>query len=335
LINTQTFELVDFKPDISIPHYAIMSHRWLKEEEVDLWEFKHPNEQTRNKSGYQKIIAACKQARLDGLDYLWVDSCCIDQKDPGDVHCNIKLMFAYYRNARICYAYLVDVNKDRDNFGKSVWFTRGWTLQELLAPPEVLFFSGSWEYLGTRTVQAEGIHTATGIPEGVIKGTTSIHDIDVEERMTWSTPRTTSKPQDLAYCLFGILKVSIQPNYEEAVDKAFIRLQEACYEKYPHLAKRFHLHNGGLFSTLLDRFRERSLYRRALEEERRVVEEERNALKAERRILEEERREVEGERDALKVERRRLRKERRVVEEERRALGKVSEGTSHLVTNYG
>jgi hypothetical protein len=328
LINTRTLKLIDFEADVFIPHYAILSHRWLEGEEVELQEFKHPTERTQHKSGYQKIIAACKQARLDGLDYLWVDTCCIDQKDPGDVHVNIKLMFEYYQNARICYAYLVDVDKDSDNFGKSVWFTRGWTLQELLAPLEVLFFSGSWQYLGTKTGQAEKIHDVTGIPEGVIKGTTSICDIDVEERMTWSTPRTTSRSQDLAYCLFGILEVSIQPDYKEDVDTAFTRLQEACYKKYPDLAVRFHLHDGGLFSTLLARFRERSLYRltleeerRILEKERRVMEEEHNALKA---TLEEECRAVKEERHALKVERHRLREERRMVEEERRALGKAS-----------
>ncbi|KAF5348035.1 hypothetical protein D9758_010057 [Tetrapyrgos nigripes] len=217
----------------AIPPYAILSHRWGKQaDEVGYQELfnKRPTTETLQKTGYQKIIAACKQALVHGLQYLWVDTCCINQHDKDDVHRNIKSMFAYYQHSRICFAYLVDV--DGEDFRDSVWFTRGWTLQELLAPLDVIFFNCNWESIGRRNDRSQEISFITGIPEDVIKGETHIHEVDVEEKMFWSAHRETSRPPDQAYCLFGILEVSVEPNYDEDAETAFSRLCEAWFRKF-------------------------------------------------------------------------------------------------------
>ncbi|THU75465.1 heterokaryon incompatibility, partial [Dendrothele bispora CBS 962.96] len=127
------------------PQYAILSHRWntTAGQEISYKEFLQSprSEATECKIGYQKILFACIQARTDNLDYLWVDTCCIDQENIGDVHRNIKSMFAYYQHSCVCYVYLADVDSNADppspefkHFKKSEWHRRGWTLQELLAP---------------------------------------------------------------------------------------------------------------------------------------------------------------------------------------------------------
>ncbi|KAF5365257.1 hypothetical protein D9758_005394 [Tetrapyrgos nigripes] len=196
LIDTRSLHLVEFGRNRCIPPYAILSHRWGKEEEeVRYQEFKWPTPETFSKAGYREIAAACDEALLHGLHYLWVDTCCINQDDK-DVHRNIKSMFAYYQFAHMCYAYLVDV--EGNNFRNSVWFTRGWTLQELLAPLDVKFFDRAWECIGHRSERSREIPLITGIPEGVVKGETRIYKVDVEEKMSWSARRETSRPPDQA-----------------------------------------------------------------------------------------------------------------------------------------
>ncbi|THU75764.1 hypothetical protein K435DRAFT_572356, partial [Dendrothele bispora CBS 962.96] len=178
----------------------------------------------------------CVTAQSNGLGYLWVDTCCIDQEDQTDVHRNVKNMYSYYRNSRICYAYLVDTDMQEvaeSRFGQSRWFTRGWTLQELLAPPEVIFFDSKWVHIGTRTTLCAEISSVTGIPEDIVRGSTSFLDVDVQERMSWSVLRKTTRSVDRAYCLFGILGVSIEPDYTEDLVTAITRLQEAFFERYP------------------------------------------------------------------------------------------------------
>ncbi|THU83776.1 HET-domain-containing protein [Dendrothele bispora CBS 962.96] len=300
MIHTVSLKLIEVSsnsPDTPTPQYAILSHRWNSRagQEISYEEFlQSPRSRaTKRKIGYQKILLGCKQARIDKLDYLWVDTCCIDQEDIGDVHQNIKSMFAYYQHSCVCYAYLADVDSDAElndelteygtchqpdtmipkkvidheppslefkHFKKSEWHRRGWTLQELLAPKEVFFFDQSWKYLGTRSVRAREIQSATGIPEDVIQGKTCIHDVNVKERMSWSTLRVTSKAPDQAYCLFGILGVTIEPDYSEDVKTAFNRLREAYIKQYPDKAIiefGWHVYGGDIFSNLLKQISQR------------------------------------------------------------------------------
>ncbi|KAK7464310.1 hypothetical protein VKT23_006478 [Stygiomarasmius scandens] len=111
-IDTHTFQLVEFGENSVIPPYAILSHTWTKGEEIVYEEFTHPRGETFSKQGYRKILAACQQAHQDGIHYIWVDTCCIEQGNHADVAVNIMSMYAYYQNAEVCYAYLADVVHD-------------------------------------------------------------------------------------------------------------------------------------------------------------------------------------------------------------------------------
>ncbi|KAK7446717.1 hypothetical protein VKT23_014412 [Stygiomarasmius scandens] len=201
-IETYTLKLVEFGKDTIVPPYAILSHRWIHGEEIVYEEFLQPRERTFRKFGYQKIEGACRQAREDGIRYIWVDTCCIEQGNHDDVAENIISMYAYYQNAEICYAYLVDAENRYDVagwlwgeiiLGGSEWFQRGWTLQELVAPRTVIFFNKRWEYIGDKHRLRYIIHYKTTIPSAVLSGKQSIQDIDVLDRMSWSTRRTTTK----------------------------------------------------------------------------------------------------------------------------------------------
>ncbi|KAF5360163.1 hypothetical protein D9758_011366 [Tetrapyrgos nigripes] len=173
LLNTHSLNIFIFRDEEIIPEYAILSHRWVAGAEVGLDEYNEtrgllypgsaeasllrPN---KFKSGLTKIRRACKQVRQDGLGWIWIDTCCINKGDHDDVVRNINGMYGYYQNAKICYALLADVGVVLSNDGESEslkgraedsdWFGRGWTLQELLAPKEVVFFNNDWNVIGTR-----------------------------------------------------------------------------------------------------------------------------------------------------------------------------------------
>ncbi len=136
LLNTTTLHLHEFHGQP--PNYAILSHTWGKEE-VSFQEIGISG--CEEKEGYQKITRCCAQAKADGLDYAWVDTCCIDKKSSAELSEAINSMFRWYSEAHVCYAYLADVThtpgrvqSTKHPYGillvHSRWFTRGWTLQE-------------------------------------------------------------------------------------------------------------------------------------------------------------------------------------------------------------
>ncbi|KAK7440037.1 hypothetical protein VKT23_017288 [Stygiomarasmius scandens] len=238
LIDTNTLELVEFGEDKPIPSYAILSHRWISGEEVVHNEFIHLQEETKKTSGYLKIEAACEQACEDGIRYIWIDTCCIKQGNHADVKTNITSMYAYYQNAEVCYAYLVDVPGIRDSVDASKWFERGWTLQELLAPRTVIFFDRDWQRIGDKDELQDEIYRETTIPPAVLSGEKSIQDIDVLTRMSWSMRRRTTKRQDEAYCLQGLLGIVVEPDYTEDPYTSFSRLGKALFDARPELKER-------------------------------------------------------------------------------------------------
>jgi len=242
LINTQTLKLEENYH--TIPPYAILSHQWLLDEEVSFREYLKLRDETRRKAGYRKILQACKQARRDDLDYIWIDTCCIDKDNHKEVAWNVKSMYAYYENSEVCYAYLVDVSRPRHAGGtprwkKSRWFKRGWTLQELVAPRRVVFFNSQWISFGDKQTLKVDIHHLTGIPSSVLEGSKLVWEVDIWDRMSWCAGRKTTKPADLAYCLLGLLGVNMEPDYTESVTDAFQRLQSALIETYPETFKTF------------------------------------------------------------------------------------------------
>lgn len=216
-----------------IPRYAILSHTWgAEEDEVTLNDLK--NGSGKSKAGYAKIQFCREQAEKDSLQYFWVDTCCIDKANPVELSEAITSMFGWYRDADKCYVYLPDVparqcsnNGQTDQtwelaFRSSRWFTRGWTLQELLAPASVEFF-GHGKLLGDKKLLGESIHEITGIPLAALSGM-PLSNFNVDERLRWATKRETKRKEDKAYCLLGIFGVFMPPLYGEG-EYAFIRLK--------------------------------------------------------------------------------------------------------------
>ncbi|KAK8859713.1 hypothetical protein PGQ11_010447 [Apiospora arundinis] len=219
LLDTRTLEIHEFPGD-SDEKYAILSHRW-GEEECTLQHMSLPDVASRK--GYAKIKASCEQAAKDGLDWAWVDTCCIDKTSTAELSEAINSMFRWYQNAQVCYAYLDDVT-DVHGIGYSLWLTRGWTLQELIAPKHVWFFSSTWKYLGSKVELAAKLDAFTGIDETVLS-TGGFGHVCVAHRMGWAARRTTTRIEDQAYCLMGIFDVNMPLIYGEG-RKAFLRLQQ-------------------------------------------------------------------------------------------------------------
>jgi hypothetical protein len=225
-----TKDLID-----DIPAYAILSHTWgAEDDEVTIEDIE--NGQVEGKAGWTKIQFCGKQAEKDGLQYFWIDTCSINRANHAELSEAITSMFRWYRNAAKCYVYLSNMSattvRDDDQcqhtweaaFRKSRWFTRGWTLQELLAPSSVEFFSHEGVRLGNKKSLERLIHEITTIPVSALRGEPLSH-FSVDERLRWTTGRNTKKPEDQAYCLLGIFNVFMPLIYGEG-DNAFIRLEE-------------------------------------------------------------------------------------------------------------
>ncbi|RYN60627.1 hypothetical protein AA0117_g13049 [Alternaria alternata] len=160
-----------------IPPYAILSHTWKEGQEVtfaDLQDLDNAVDvETQSKEGYRKIRFCAQQAKRDGLDYFWVDTCCIDKANNTELSRAINSMFRWYQNAKRCYVFLSDVANDTSDIDsksalkQSRWFKRGWTLQELLAPRSVEFFSKEGERLGDKESLQHLIHEVTAFFVGI------------------------------------------------------------------------------------------------------------------------------------------------------------------------
>jgi hypothetical protein len=215
----------------SIPAYAILSHTWGRDdEEVTFKDIQDHPEQAKSKAGYRKIEFCGKQAASDGLEYFWVDTCCIDKSNNAELAEAINSMFRWYRNAAKCYVYLADVSMgSQDNIDqalqKSRWFTRGWTLQELIAPGSVEFFSSDDKRLGDKKSLEQQLFNITGVALAALRGD-PLNSFSVEERMSWAEKRTTKKEEDKAYSLLGIFNIFMSPIYGEGTEYAFNRLNE-------------------------------------------------------------------------------------------------------------
>ncbi|GMF69802.1 unnamed protein product [Aspergillus oryzae] len=211
--------------------YVILSHRW-GDDETSFQDLACL-EQNRLKGtkGYKKIQCFLKRAAKEGYDYAWIDTCCINKESSAELSEAINSMFRWYQLADICYAYLQDVHPSKSpedintQLQKSEWFQRGWTLQELIAPPSLVFLSNDWTNLGDKTGLSQLISKITLIDEGVLRGETRLGDCSVAKRMSWASARVTTRTEDTAYCLMGIFNVSMPLLYGEG-RKAFIRLQE-------------------------------------------------------------------------------------------------------------
>ena len=216
-------QFIDFNPD-EIEPYAILSHTWGKNEVLftDV-----VNGTAADRAAFPKVRYACGQALHDGLKYVWVDTCCIDKSSSAELSEAINSMFMWYRQAAVCYAYLSDLFGEGgfETLAESRWFTRGWTLQELIAPANVVFYAAGWVNIGDKVSLKAELASITGINEDILVGKQPLETASVANRMGWAARRRTTRPEDMAYCLMGIFSVNMPLLYGEGA-KAFIRLQE-------------------------------------------------------------------------------------------------------------
>ena len=246
LLQTRTRQFGEFY-DSQIPRYAILSHRW-GDREVSFKEMRKGT--ALHKSGMAKIDNFCRLAAARGFHWAWIDTCCIDKRSSAELSEAINAMFKWYERSGECYVHLSDVEYSRDElrsirerkgaarlfedgsplsakFRKSSWFTRGWTLQELLAPPrsKVLYFDANWNEIGTLPQLASDVSEITGIEKSLLVDWTSSADASVAEIMSWASRRQTSREEDMAYCLLGLFDVHMSLLYGEGAKRAFYRLQ--------------------------------------------------------------------------------------------------------------
>ncbi|KAI0665711.1 heterokaryon incompatibility protein-domain-containing protein [Trametes maxima] len=249
LLNTETFELHKFDDKQQLPPYAILSHVWgdweqtfqdtplVKDSQSKRGPFQRASDLALRRPS-KKIKGACTRARHDGWSWLWADTSCIDTTNSAQLSETINSMFALYRNASMCYAYLEDVPSGEDlypshsSFRRSRWFKRVWTLQELIAPPAIIFLSSDWRRLGSKRRLAELIESITGIDRLVLTHKRPLEEVSVACRMSWAATREARREEDRAYSLMGIFGVCMPTVYGEK-EGAFFRLQEEIIKRTP------------------------------------------------------------------------------------------------------
>ncbi|MCJ1367563.1 hypothetical protein MMC16_006697 [Acarospora aff. strigata] len=232
LLHTKHLEFQEFF-DSEIPEYAILSHRW-GAKEASFQEFHDSKD--KSEAHFSKIKAFCSLASR-GHDWVWIDTCCIDKRSSAELSEAINSMFRWYEDAAMCYVHLSDVvwvdgkngmsKAFRAEFRQSAWFTRGWTLQELLAPRWVSFHDSCWEYVGNKQQLEADISAVTGIKVEHLRQPSSA---SVATKMSWASKRKTSRVEDVAYCLLGIFDVNMPLLYGEG-RKAFLRLEMEIIKK--------------------------------------------------------------------------------------------------------
>jgi hypothetical protein len=251
-----TDDLVD---ESALPAYAILSHTWVEGQDVTLQDLKAGTGQEleagtgqeleagtyqelkagtyQDKPGYQKIEYCGRQAQRDGLQYFWVDTCCIDKSNNAEYQHAIKSMFRWYQNASMCYAYLADVSRKRklddggdalelswyESFSKSRWFTRGWTLQELIAPGVLWFYDSDWVELGNKVNLWARIREITAIPISALDGS-PLFEFTTHERLQLGSNRQTTYVEDNVYSIVGFLGVDLAPIIGIGYEQAYRRL---------------------------------------------------------------------------------------------------------------
>lgn len=231
LIDTTSLvlKLVDVE-SLEDHRYVILSHTW-EDGEVSFQEIVDLD-QARNKPGFSKIDQTCRLARERGIKYAWVDTCCIDKSSSAELTEAINSMYRWYQNSEICFVYLSDFpvvtekNILSDYLPRCRWFTRGWTLQELIAPLNIQFYDRGWNLRGNKVSLQQPLCQIKGVDTEILEDSDLLPTMSVAKRMSWAAKRHTSRVEDMSYCLFGLFDIHLPLIYGEG-RKAFIRLQEA------------------------------------------------------------------------------------------------------------
>ncbi|KAI0744723.1 hypothetical protein C8Q76DRAFT_663309, partial [Earliella scabrosa] len=231
LLNSHTLRLHHFtSPEDVKEGYVILSHVWNAQEDSfqdlqDILEWCDRSGQDPRGFVTMKVCQFCELAESYGYKWVWIDTCCIDRTSSAELSETINAMYQYYARALVCYVYLADQHHPSRIIASKKWFTRGWTLQELIAPRALHFFNTRWQFMGSRRDLADGLTTITGIPATVLRREQSPKEFSVAQRMSWAAGRETTRVEDEAYCLMGIFGVNIPILYGEG-RTAFRRLQE-------------------------------------------------------------------------------------------------------------
>ncbi|KPM36721.1 hypothetical protein AK830_g9848 [Neonectria ditissima] len=208
----------------NIPDYAILSHTWdqdqTKEVTYDDCIAGNPSSGT----GYDKIHNTCELALDDGIEYVWIDTCCINKSSSAELTEAINSMFPWYQQATVCYAHLADLD-GAESMKSCRWFSRGWTLQELIAPKSMAFYDRSWTCVGSKTSLIYKLSAITGIDVDILSHDAPLSSTCIAKRLSWAAKRETTRVEDMAYCLLGICNINMPMLYGEG-NKAFRRLQE-------------------------------------------------------------------------------------------------------------
>ncbi|OTA36786.1 hypothetical protein BTJ68_02600 [Hortaea werneckii EXF-2000] len=268
LLNANTYALKFFHTAETAPPYAILSHTW--EDDEVLFKDMDDLERAKAKSGWQKIEYICRQALEDGLEWAWVDTCCIDKSSSAELSEAINSMFNWYKCSTVCYVYLCDLRmtatlrddapmvstwlerakkmapirsslSDRHSrtcnepdislidtlgaFSKAKWWSRGWTLQELLAPWNVVFMDQQWQQIARLPDFVVTVSTISSVDVAVLLKTEPLQSRCIAERFSWASKRSTTREEDTAYALLGIFDANMPLLYGEG-RRAFERLQE-------------------------------------------------------------------------------------------------------------
>ncbi|RDX49672.1 HET-domain-containing protein [Lentinus brumalis] len=251
LLSTDRAELHFFTAPEDVGRYAILSHVWDRAEQSfkELRKLEKRCAATgdvpRNLVG-DKIRRCCELAEQHGYKWVWIDTCCIDKSSSAELSEAINSMYRYYSHSSICYAHLGDIScalpatfvnnlPDTDRqpplgFAQSRWHQRGWTLQELIAAPFVVFVDREGGVLGSKAGFAEALQACTGIPECLLKHEQQLNDFSIAQRMSWAAHRATTRLEDEAYCLLGIFDIQMPTLYGEG-RRAFQRLQEEIMKR--------------------------------------------------------------------------------------------------------
>jgi len=222
LLSSDSLRLFEFFEE-SIPQYVILSHTW-GQDEVTFQDIQNL-EEAKRKKGFSKLEGCCKKAQSDGFQWVWIDTCCIDKSSSAELSEAINSMYQWYMKSQICYAYLEDVLHSAEDYSRSRWFTRGWTLQELIAPSIVEFYTVGWVEIGTKMSLAKKISRITAIDEAVLEDNSQMVKINIASRMSWASQRETTRIEDKAYCLMELFGINMPLLYGEG-RRAFHRLQE-------------------------------------------------------------------------------------------------------------
>ncbi|KAK3314282.1 heterokaryon incompatibility protein-domain-containing protein [Apodospora peruviana] len=237
LINRATYTL-EYHQDPSHIRYLILSHTW-GDQEVTFQDMNHLKT-AKKKKGFKKIKGICEINLHPDVKHVWVDTCCIDKTSSAELTESINSMFQWYKDASECVVYLEDLEPDKciatmEQIRPCRWFTRGWTLQELIAPFDISIYDKSWNFRGTKRDTAESLSVITGIDQEVLLHQRELSTIAVARRMSWAAPRRTTRIEDRAYSLLGIFDIHMPLIYGEG-QNAFTRLQEMIASRIDDLS---------------------------------------------------------------------------------------------------